>query len=245
MSVPLLQLEAVSAGYGRATVLDHVSISLTEGGRLALLGRNGVGKSTLIRTVMGQTAHHAGHILWRGQDITRTTSAARAELGIGWVPQERRIFRTLSVRENLEVAARPGPWSLDRVFALLPRLRERQSNMGWQLSGGEQQLLAIGRALMLNPSLLLLDEPLEGLAPVMVEVVLDTLQEITNNSGVSFILVEQHAEDALAITQDAVIMDRGRIVARDTSSHFLASPSRLEELVGIGLDETEKSQIAL
>ncbi len=238
MSEPLLRVENLSAGYGRATVLEDVSISLPAGGRLALLGRNGVGKSTLIRSVMGQTAHHAGRVFWNGRDITRDHSSARAELGIGWVPQERRIFRTLTVKENLEVASKPGEWTLERVFALLPRLAERQTNMGWQLSGGEQQLLAIGRALMLNPQLLLLDEPLEGLAPVMVELVLETLKQIAASSGVGFILVEQHAADALAMTEDAVVMDRGIIVARGTSAQFLADPGRLDELTGVGLGET-------
>lgn len=235
MSEPLLRLEAISAGYGRARVVDDVSLSIPPGGRLALLGRNGVGKSTLIRSIMGQTTHHGGRLFWNGRDATRDPPAARAGLGIGWVPQERRIFRTLTVRENLEIAARPGDWSLERVFSLLPRLAERQTNMGWQLSGGEQQLLAIGRALMLNPHLLLLDEPLEGLAPVMVELMLETLTEIAAGSGIGFILVEQHATDALAMTEEAIVMDRGIIVARGSSAQFLAEPQRLEELTGVGL----------
>lgn len=235
MAEALLRLEEVSAGYGRATVIEAVSLSLPEAGRLALLGRNGVGKSTLIRTVMGLTTLHAGRIFWRGREIGRDPAARRARGGIGWVPQERRVFRNLTVRENLEVGARPGEWTTERVFALLPGLAERRRNLGGQLSGGEQQLLAIGRALMLNPALLLLDEPLEGLAPVMAELVLQTLRDIAARSGIGFVMVEQHAADALEMTADAVVMDRGAIVARGASAEFLADRPRLEALTGVGL----------
>lgn len=238
MSEPLLRLESVSAGYGRATVLESISLALPAGGRLALLGRNGVGKTTLIRTIMGQTTRSGGRIIIDGHDVTREPSAARAGLGIGWVPQERRVFRSLTVQENLEVAARPGEWTLARVFSLLPRLEERRGNMGWQLSGGEQQLLAIGRALMLNPRLLLLDEPLEGLAPVMAELVLETLGGIASSSQVGFILVEQHVADALAMTEEAVVMDRGTIAASGSSASFLADPRRVEDLTGVGLADS-------
>ena len=234
MTGDLVRLDSVTAGYGRATVLDDVSLAIPEAGRLALLGRNGVGKSTLIRTIMGLTDAMAGRLWWRGCDISRLPTPARVALGIGWVPQERRIFRTLSVRENLEVAARPGPWDVERVFRLVPRLAERQRNAGWQLSGGEQQLLAIGRALMSNPSLLLLDEPLEGLAPVMGDTVLDALAELTGG-GLAVVLVEQHAADALALTRDAVVMDRGRIVRHGPSAEWLADTARLDELTGVGL----------
>ncbi|MFD2238071.1 ABC transporter ATP-binding protein [Aureimonas populi] len=229
-----LELIGLRAGYGPSTVIENISLSLPEGGRLALLGRNGVGKSTLIRTVMGLTTRLGGQVLWRGRDISGEDPSARARLGIGWVPQERRVFRNLTVRENLEVAARPGHWTLERVFTLLPRLRERQRNLGWQLSGGEQQLLAIGRALTLNPVLLLLDEPLEGLAPVMAELVLDTLRGIAA-SNMGIVIVEQHAADALEITQDAIVMDRGQIVARSPSAALLRDTERLEALTGVGL----------
>jgi branched-chain amino acid transport system ATP-binding protein len=232
VSPPLLALEGVTAGYGRATILDGIDLAIPEGGGLALLGRNGVGKTTLIRTLMGLTDRSAGRILWRGRDVAGLPAAERVRLGLGWVPQERRIFRTLSVQENLEVAARPGPWHLARVYALLPRLAERRANQGWQLSGGEQQLLALGRALMLNPDLLLLDEPLEGLAPVMVDVVLDAIRELAG-TGLALVMVEQHAADALELTGHAVVMDRGRIVARADSAALLADPARIAELTGL------------
>ncbi|WP_210249594.1 ABC transporter ATP-binding protein [Methylobacterium oryzihabitans] len=232
MSPPLLAVEGVTAGYGRATILDGIDLAIPEGGGLALLGRNGVGKTTLIRTLMGLTDRTAGRILWRGRDVAGLPAAERVRLGLGWVPQERRIFRTLSVQENLEVAARPGPWDLARVYALLPRLAERRANQGWQLSGGEQQLLALGRALMLNPDLLLLDEPLEGLAPVMVDVVLDAIRELAG-TGLALVMVEQHAADALELTGHAVVMDRGRIVARAGSAALLADPARIVELTGL------------
>ncbi|RVU14276.1 ABC transporter ATP-binding protein [Methylobacterium oryzihabitans] len=228
----MLAVEGVTAGYGRATILDGIDLAIPEGGGLALLGRNGVGKTTLIRTLMGLTDRTAGRILWRGRDVAGLPAAERVRLGLGWVPQERRIFRTLSVQENLEVAARPGPWDLARVYALLPRLAERRANQGWQLSGGEQQLLALGRALMLNPDLLLLDEPLEGLAPVMVDVVLDAIRELAG-TGLALVMVEQHAADALELTGHAVVMDRGRIVARAGSAALLADPARIVELTGL------------
>lgn len=230
----MLRMEGVAAGYGASTVIEETSLDLAEGGRLALLGRNGTGKSTLIRTLMGLTDLHGGRILWQGRDITRADTSVRAMLGLGWVPQERRIFRNLTVEENLTFAARPGDWTLARVYDLLPRLNERRGNMGWQLSGGEQQLLAIGRALMLNPRLLLLDEPLEGLAPVMAELVLATLHDIAR-SGVGLVIVEQHAADALEMADQAIIMDRGRIVLRDTAAALLGDPDRLEMHVGVGL----------
>lgn len=231
----MLELENVSAGYGRATVIEDVSLSLPEGGRLALLGRNGVGKSTLIRTVMGLTDLHGGSLRWRGAEIGGAATARRTGLGIGWVPQERRVFRNLTVEENLTVGAVPGDWTLGRVYALLPRLQERRRNLGWQLSGGEQQLVAIGRALMLNPALLLLDEPLEGLAPVMAELVLATLREVATGSGVGVVIVEQHAMDALGLASEAVVMDRGRIVAAEPAVRLVGDPERLDALTGVGL----------
>jgi branched-chain amino acid transport system ATP-binding protein len=230
----ILKMENVAAGYGTSTVIDGVSLDIRQGGRLALLGRNGTGKTTLIRTVMGLTNLHAGRIFWNGRDISRIETSVRASLGLGWVPQERRVFPNLTVEENLTFAARPGDWTLVQVYRLLPRLQERRSNLGWQLSGGEQQLLAIGRALMLNPRLLLLDEPLEGLAPVMAELVLATLHDIAR-SGVALVIVEQHAADAMEMADKAIIMDRGRIVVRDDSAALINDPDRLEAFIGVGL----------
>src|SRR5213078_1955171 len=192
----------VRAGYGDAVVLDGISLAVPANGSLAVLGRNGVGKSTLLLTIMGYTRLHRGELLWKGESIARLPPHQRARLGIGWVAQEREIFPSLTVEENLSVAARPGPWSLERVFSLFPRLRERRSNFGNQLSGGEQQMLAIARALMTNPQFLLLDEPLEGLAPIIVE---ELAASLANLEGVATILVEQHVEIALSLAQQALV----------------------------------------
>jgi branched-chain amino acid transport system ATP-binding protein len=226
----MLELREVRAGYGDAVVLEGLSLALAEGGTLALLGRNGVGKSTLLLTVMGCTRLHRGAVLWHGDDISRLPPHRRARLGIGWVAQEREIFPSLTVEENLTVAARPGEWTLERVYALFPRLAERRANQGNQLSGGEQQMLAIARALMTNPRLLLLDEPLEGLAPIVVE---ELAQALRNLAGVAMLLVEQHAEIALSLTGQALVIERGRIAYRGASRELLADERLLERYVGV------------
>src|SRR5204863_8986250 len=208
MAEPLLALRNVRAGYGAAVVLDDVSPELPEHGSLAVLGRNGVGKTTLLLTVLGYTRLQRGKIFWRGKDITSLAPHRRARLGLGWVAQEREIFPSLTVEENLSVAARPGRWSLAAVYSLFPRLKERRANFGNQLSGGEQQMLAIARALMTNPQLLLLDEPLEGLAPIIVE---ELAASLANLEDVATILVEQHVEIALSLAQQALVIERGRI----------------------------------
>jgi branched-chain amino acid transport system ATP-binding protein len=228
--MPLLELKDVRAGYGDAVVLDRVSLEVGETGSLALLGRNGVGKSTLLLTVMGYTNLMRGSVWWKGHDISRLAPHRRAQLGIGWVAQEREIFPSLSVEENLTVAARPGRWDLTKVYALFPRLAERRANMGNQLSGGEQQMLAIARALMLNPALLLLDEPLEGLAPIIVEELAAALQ---NLHGMAILLVEQHTDVALELTHDAVVIERGAIVHRARSADFARDAQTLERYVGL------------
>ena len=230
----MLELRDVRAGYGDAVVLDGISLALAEGGRLAVLGRNGVGKTTLLLTLMGYTRLHKGDVLWRGQSIVREPPHRRARLGIGWAAQERDIFASLTVEENLCVAARPGEWTLERVYALFPRLQERRAHRGNQLSGGEQQMLAIARALMLNPSLLLLDEPLEGLAPIIVE---ELAQAQHNLRGVAMILVEQHAEIALGLTTDALLIERGRVAYRGASRELLADEALLERYVGVQTTE--------
>src|ERR1700756_203127 len=217
MAEPLLKLEKVTAGYGDAVVLHDVSLELPQNGSLALLGRHGVGKTTPLMTIMGYTQMRGGRVTWRGQDVSRMPPHIRARRGIGWVAQEREIFPSLAVEENLTVAAKPGPWDLAAIYKMFPRLNERRGNMGNQLSGGEQQMLATARALMTNPSLLLLDEPLEGLAPIIVEELVRGLRKMIVEEGTAVILVEQHAEVALSLTEHAVLLERGTIVPRARS----------------------------
>ncbi len=229
----LLQLQQVTAGYGDAVVLHDISLALPEHGSLAVLGRNGVGKSTLLLTVMGYTQLRSGCVLWRGEDISRVAPHRRASNGIGWVAQEREIFPSLTVDENLTVAARPGRWELDAVFNLFPRLAERRRNMGNQLSGGEQQMLAIARALMTNPVLLLLDEPFEGLAPVIVDEMTAAMKLMLADRQIAIILVEQHTDIALELTSDAAILERGAVAHRAPAHELQKDVGTLERLVGL------------
>jgi branched-chain amino acid transport system ATP-binding protein len=224
----LLALEALSAGYGEARVIAGLNLRLAEGRSLALLGRNGTGKTTLLNSLIGVTTRHAGRIRFAGADVTDLPPHKRARLGLGWAPQERNIFRSLSVEENLTAVAQPGAWTLARVYALFPRLKERARNGGRQLSGGEQQMLAIGRALMLNPRLLLLDEPTEGLAPILVDEVLGVLRKLAREEGLSMIVVEQKAQKILPFTDEAIILDRGAVVHAGTSAALLADRNALE-----------------
>jgi branched-chain amino acid transport system ATP-binding protein len=234
MSSADLTLEAVRSGYGRTVVLDGVSLTLGGGATLAVLGRNGVGKTTLLATIMGHTNLHGGLIRFRGADLTRLPAYARCRAGIGFVPQEREIFPSLTLEENLVVAARPGRWTLARVYDFFPRLAERRRNRGNQLSGGEQQMLAIGRALMGNPSLLLMDEPLEGLAPVIVDALLGGLNRLKREDDLALLLVEQHARLALEFAEDVLILDRGAVVHAGPSRALLDAPDRLASLIGVG-----------
>jgi branched-chain amino acid transport system ATP-binding protein len=229
----LLELTGVRAGYGDAVVLDDVSLDVPRNGSLAVLGRNGVGKSTLLLTLMGYTRLHAGSVLFNGTDISALPPHRRAQLGIGWVAQEREVFPSLSVEENLTVAARPGRWGLEAVYELFPRLKERRINMGNQLSGGEQQMLAIARALMTNPALLLLDEPLEGLAPIIIEAISQAFKRLVADKSLAILLVEQHTDIALELTQDAVLIERGRIAHRARSAELARDSATLERLVGL------------
>jgi branched-chain amino acid transport system ATP-binding protein len=223
----LLRVEALSAGYGEARVIANLDLALEDGRSLALLGRNGVGKTTLINSLIGVTTRHGGRIALAGVDVTDWPTHRRAAAGFGWTPQERGIFRSLSVEENLTAVAIPGPWTVERVYSMFPRLRERRANMGRQLSGGEQQMLAIGRALVLNPKLLLLDEPTEGLAPIIVDELLAALRDLAR-AGLSMIVVEQKAQKILPFTDRAIILNRGAIAYSATSAALLADPSAIE-----------------
>ena len=233
----LLVVENLRAGYGEAVVLQDVSLTLDEGQTLALLGRNGTGKTTLINTLAGATRQHGGSIaLGAGASIValhKLPSHERAAAGIGWVPQERNIFKSLTVHENLTAVARPGKWNPDRVYTMFPRLAERKTNLGNQLSGGEQQMLAVGRALVLNPKLLLLDEPLEGLAPIIVEELLRAIARITREEGLSAIIVEQHPQAILAISHRAVVLDHGTVVHNGSASALRDQPELLDRLLGV------------
>ena len=240
MAETLLSLRDVRAGYGEATVLDGVSFDLPVGGSLAVLGRNGVGKSTLLLTIMGHTRLQRGAIVWEGQDIARMAAHKRALAGIGWVAQEREIFPSLTVEDNLTVAARPGRWDLRAIYDLFPRLQERRGNKGNHLSGGEQQMLAFGRALMTNPRLLLLDEPMEGLAPIIVEEITAAVERMTADGSMAFILVEQHSHLALSLTRDAIVIERGAIVHRAKSAELEADTTTLERLIGLAEEEPEE-----
>jgi len=229
----LLRVEGLAAGYGEAIVIEDITFAIPAGGSLALLGRNGTGKTTLLNTLVGVTRHRGGRIVLDGRDIAGLRPDLRAAAGIGWVPQERNIFKSLTVLENLTAVARPGPWTTERVFRQFPRLAERRDNLGDQLSGGEQQMLAVGRALVLNPRLLLLDEPFEGLAPIIVEELLAALRDIMREQGMSAIIVEQNPFKILDITDRAVVLERGRIVLQDDSAALRDDPERLQRHLAV------------
>jgi branched-chain amino acid transport system ATP-binding protein len=236
----LLRIENLSAGYGEAVVLTGINVSIAEGQTLALLGRNGTGKTTLINTIAGATRQHGGSISLGGVALQKLPAHERAAAGIGWVPQERNIFKSLTVDENLTAVARPSrsgsknpQWTPARVYEMFPRLAERKNNLGTQLSGGEQQMLAVGRALVLNPSILLLDEPLEGLAPIIVQELLRAIRRITQSEGLAAIIVEQHPQAILAISDTAAVLDRGTVVHSDAADNLLAQPELLDKLLGV------------
>jgi branched-chain amino acid transport system ATP-binding protein len=228
-----LELAGVSAGYGETVVLENIALALEDGETVSIIGRNGVGKSTLVATIMGHTSLHGGRLRLHGKDIGQIQPYRRALAGLGYVPQEREIFPSLTVRENLEVAARPGRWTLEAVFTLFPKLAARQSNRGNQLSGGEQQMLAIGRALVGNPTVLLMDEPSEGLAPVIVEELVRVVKQLAQSEGLTLLLVEQNTRLALDVSPRAVVMDRGRIVYDGASETLKRDTAMLDQLIGL------------
>src|SRR5262245_29822102 len=229
----LLRVEGLRAGYGEAVVLPNMSLTLPEGQVLALLGRNGTGKTTLINSIVGVTRRFGGTLALGGTDLTAMRPDQRARAGIGWVPQERNIFRSLTVEENMTAVAQPGPWTVAKVYEMFPRLAERRKNFGNQLSGGEQQMLAIGRALTLNPKLLLLDEPLEGLAPIIVEELIAALKRIVQSEGTCAIVVEQNPKKVLSLADRAVVLERGAIVHAASSEALRADPSVLDRYLGV------------
>jgi branched-chain amino acid transport system ATP-binding protein len=229
-----LELDGVSAGYGETVVLEDIRLALGEGETLSIIGRNGVGKTTLLSTVMGHNTLHGGDVRLHGRTIARLPPHRRNWAGLGYVPQEREVFPSLTLRENLEVAARPGTWTIDKVFGLFPRLAERQKNRGTQLSGGEQQMLSIARALIGNPSVVLMDEPSEGLAPVIVEELSRAVKRLAATEGLTMILVEQNTRLALDISPRTAVMDRGRIVFDGASDELKRDPDKLHRLIGVG-----------
>jgi branched-chain amino acid transport system ATP-binding protein len=232
--VAALEVRGLRAGYGATVVLDTLDLRIGSGECVAVLGRNGVGKSTLLATIMGHTSLRAGAILFEGHDIGRWKPHRRALAGLGWVPQEREIFSSLTVQDNLAVARRPGAWTLARAFELFPRLRGRARNLGQALSGGEQQMLAIARALVGNPRVLLMDEPFEGLAPIVVEELAAVIARLRAADAMTMLLVEQRTDRALELAERAVVMERGRVVFDDTSARLRADPDLLHALVGVG-----------
>ena len=230
----LLRVHGLTSGYDQAVVIEDVGFSLEEGRALALLGRNGTGKTTLLNTLVGVTRYRAGSIMLSGRELAKLRPDQRAAAGIGWVPQERNIFKSLTVEENLTAVAVPGPWDIERIYTMFPRLEERRGNLGTQLSGGEQQMLAIGRALVLNPRLLLLDEPLEGLAPLIVEELLRALTRIVREEQLAAIIVEQHAHKILGMTDHALILERGRVAHTSPSRTLLEDPATLDRYLAVG-----------
>ncbi len=230
-----LEIKALTAGYGETLVLDDLNLSLTSGESISIIGRNGVGKTTLLATIMGHTTLHSGNIYQGGISISTMPTFRRVNLGIGYVPQEREIFPSLNVEENLKIGARPGEWTVERLYELFPHLADRRSNMGNQLSGGEQQMLAIARALMTNPQILLMDEPSEGLAPVIVDELVRIISQLKDHAGMSMILVEQNTRVALKISERTVVMDRGRITYDGDSDTLRRDTDKLEGLIGISI----------
>jgi len=229
-----LALRDVYGGYGETVIVENVGLEVKTGETLSIIGRNGVGKTTLLSTVMGHNTLHSGRIYLRGRDVSQLPPHRRVAAGLGYVPQEREIFPSLTLRENLEVAARPGQWTIAAVYELFPKLKERERNWGGQLSGGEQQMLAIARALVGNPAVILMDEPSEGLAPVIVGELTRAVRHLADAQGLALILVEQNTRLALDISPRIVVMDRGRVIYDGPSEPLKKNRDELDRLIGVG-----------
>ncbi|MSQ18930.1 MAG: ABC transporter ATP-binding protein [Betaproteobacteria bacterium] len=228
-----LQIKGLSAGYGAARVLHGIDLTVERGETMVVIGRNGVGKTTLVETICGLTSHHAGEIIVHGTRVEALPAYKRNRLGVGWVPQEREVFKSLTVDENIRIVGRAGAWTPAKIYALFPRLAERRRNYGSQLSGGEQQMLAIARSLATNPTLLLLDEPVEGLAPLIVQELVRVINQMRSEGSLALVLVEQKHEIALANSDRCVVIDHGEIVHRSASRDLLADAETLERLIGV------------
>ncbi len=228
-----LSLVSVSAGYGETVALENIDLEILAGEAVSVIGRNGVGKSTLLMTIMGHTDLHSGSVHLNGKEITAAKPCQRVWNGLGLVPQERLIFPSLTVDENLAVAVRAGSWTSTRVYSMFPQLDARRQNLGNQLSGGEQQMLAIGRALVGNPKVLLMDEPSEGLAPVIVEELQSVIKRLREESSMTIILVEQNSRVALEFSERCIVMNRGRVVRDGSSEALRQDQTLLERLIGV------------
>ncbi len=229
----ILDVRKLDAGYGAAKVLHGVEFTVSRGEMLVVLGRNGVGKTTLLETICGLTTWQAGEILFKGQNIERLAPYRRNRMGIGWSPQEREVFPSLSVQENLAVVYRGGKWTIDKLYDLFPRLRARRDNYARLLSGGEQQMLAIARALASDPDLLLLDEPVEGLAPLVVQEMVAAINRMRAEAALTIVMVETKHEVALAHSDRCIVLDHGVIVHAAPSAEMLADHALLDRLLGV------------
>lgn len=235
MPASTLDVRGLSAGYGPTIVLEDLSFTVKAGERLGILGRNGMGKTTLLSSIMGLTRHYGGAIALNGEDISSFRGSERARRGVGLVPQTRDIFRSLTVEENLLAGIKDRPRNvIQEAYEMFPRLNERRRNLGWQLSGGEQQMLSTARAILGRPSVLLLDEPLEGLAPVICDELMAAFTRLASSGDMTILLVEQRLEAALAFADNVLILERGRVVWKGSSAELRADDRLIENYIGVG-----------
>ncbi|MBM6592868.1 ABC transporter ATP-binding protein [Microvirga pudoricolor] len=235
MPAASLEVRDLSAGYGPTLILENVSFSVPAGSRLSILGRNGMGKTTLLSSLMGMNRRYGGAILVGGTDMSGLNASSRARGGLGLVPQTRDIFRSLTVEENLFVGLKGRPReALQEAYDMFPRLQERRRNLGWQLSGGEQQMLSTARTILGRPSVLLLDEPLEGLAPVICDELMAALTRLADSGEMTILLVEQRLESALDFAETVIVMERGRIAWQGPSAAMRSDQSLVERYIGVG-----------